>query len=224
MTTRRDVLIAPPAARWRLVCLAGAALFVVLALASAGWTMLPGDAPLRDAVLALASPTLVAGAHAVNHLGSWRGLLPVMVALLALSREARRRWWLWCGVLVLTSGLETLFKHLVARARPEEHSMGFPSGHASAVAAAGVLVIYLALRQSGARRLRIAVPAVAVAAILLVGLARIVLRAHWPSDVVGGWALGTACAAAAAAWDAARDREPLVAPSGRGQPVTPASG
>jgi zinc transport system substrate-binding protein len=37
-----------------------------------------------------------------------------------------------------------------------------------------------------------------------VGLARIVLHAHWPVDVIAGFALGCACAAGAAWWDAAR--------------------
>jgi membrane-associated phospholipid phosphatase len=38
---------------------------------------------------------------------------------------------------------------------------------------------------------------IAIAMIVLVGVARIMLRAHWPSDVVGGFALGLALASAA---------------------------
>jgi membrane-associated phospholipid phosphatase len=38
----------------------------------------------------------------------------------------------------------------------------------------------------------------AVAGIVLVGMARVILRAHWPSDALGGIALGLALAAAAA--------------------------
>jgi membrane-associated phospholipid phosphatase len=42
------------------------------------------------------------------------------------------------------------------------------------------------------------VRALAVAAIVLVALARVLLRAHWPSDAVAGIALGLALASAAA--------------------------
>jgi undecaprenyl-diphosphatase len=52
---------------------------------------------------------------------------------------------------------------------------------------------------------RITLQALAIAMALLVGWARIVLRAHWPTDVLGGVLLGIACAAAAAWWIATRD-------------------
>jgi membrane-associated phospholipid phosphatase len=42
--------------------------------------------------------------------------------------------------------------------------------------------------------------------IVLVALARVVLRAHWPSDSLGGIALGLALASAAAAIAAAQRR------------------
>jgi membrane-associated phospholipid phosphatase len=42
------------------------------------------------------------------------------------------------------------------------------------------------------------VRALAVVMILLVGMARVILRAHWPSDVLGGLTLGLALAAIAA--------------------------
>jgi membrane-associated phospholipid phosphatase len=83
---------------------------------------------------------------------------------------------------------EGLLKIAIGRARPEEASMGFPSGHATAAAAFFGAVIYLAgsLRPPA----RVAVRTVSVVLIVLVALARIVLRAHWPVDTLAGIALG----------------------------------
>ena len=58
----------------------------------------------------------------------------------------------------------------------------------------------LAAQIQKARRTGLTV--VVVVMVVLVGLARLVLHAHWPSDVLGGLLLGSSCAAAGAWWDA----------------------
>src|SRR5438067_13749044 len=86
----------------------------------------------------------------------------------------------------------SLLKIPVSRARPDAPAFGFPSGPATAAAAFFGAVLYLASSlPSGRRRL---VRGIAVVCMILVGLARVVLRAHWPSDVLGGIALGLALA------------------------------
>jgi undecaprenyl-diphosphatase len=84
-------------------------------------------------------------------------------------------------------------------------SPAFPSGHATDaagffLAAAFVLAITIAHR----RRIQLLVVAAGVVLAALVGVSRLVLGVHWPSDVVAGWALGTAIAIAAVviAWSA----------------------
>ena len=90
-----------------------------------------------------------------------------------------------------------------ARARPPSvdwasgaQGFAFPSGHAT-TATAGYLV--LAVLISGllpSARRRNAVRGAGIAVAFLVGASRIVLAVHWPTDVIAGWALGTAVAAA----------------------------
>lgn len=174
--------------------------FATLAIAAALLGRLPADSAVRDAVLSVASPLVLTVAHVVNYAGTWVVLLPATLLLLALVPRARGRWWLWAALMIAAPTAETSIKRLVARPRPEAASMGFPSGHETAAAAFCGAAIYLA----GALppRARRAARGAAVIALVLVGLARVLLRAHWPSDVLGGAALGLALASAAAFADA----------------------
>ena len=171
-------------------------LFLALAGLAAAVGVLPTDAAVRDAVLTLAVPPVVGLMRVVNYAGDWRLLLPGTLALLLVFQRARARWWVWVGLMVAAPLAEGALKGVVGRLRPEGLSFGFPSGHATAAAAFFGALIYLAgtLPASACRAVR----ALAIVAIVLVATARVILRAHWPSDVVGGVALGLALAAAAA--------------------------
>ena len=189
--------------RWQVTCLVALAVFGALAVTAATAGILPGEREVRDALLVGATPAVVLASRIVNPGGSWHALLPAMLLLFALSPDARRRWWLWSAALVAGGLVETSLKAALARARPEDVSAGFPSGHATAAAAFAVVVVYLVGRSALSRPQRLAVSAAVVAGAALVGLARIELRAHWPTDVVAGWALGAGLAASAAWWDLA---------------------
>jgi membrane-associated phospholipid phosphatase len=189
--------------RWQAACLAALALLAVLTVVAATVGVLPGDPELRSTLVALATPEVIALARIVNPGGSWVVLLPGMLAVFALSPDVRRRWWLWSAVFIGGALVEQALKTGVARARPEDLSAGFPSGHATSAAAFAVIVVYAASRSRLSPGVRAAICAAALTGGCLVGLARIELRAHWPSDVVAGWALGTALAAGAAWWSLA---------------------
>jgi membrane-associated phospholipid phosphatase len=157
--------------------------------------VVPADTALREAILRLASPAVVETMRLVNRAGDWRVLAPGMLLMFVAFPEARRRWWLWSALMVAAPIMEWTLKHVVQRTRPEDLSLGFPSGHSTAAAAFWGAVIFLA--DSLSPRLCRATRVLAVTMIVLVGLARVVLRAHWPSDVLGGIALGLALAAIA---------------------------
>jgi undecaprenyl-diphosphatase len=170
--------------------------FIALALAAFLAGALPADAAARDGLLGLASPMIVAAMRVITHMGHAWFLVPGMLLLLWLFPQARARWWVWVGMMLLAPIAEASLKALIGRPRPFDPSFGFPSGHATAAAAFFGAVIYLAgsLRPRARRIVRL----LAALAIVLVGLSRVMLRAHWPSDVLGGIALGLALASAAA--------------------------
>jgi undecaprenyl-diphosphatase len=150
----------------------------------------------------------------LSHGGRWPVLATATVALLAPSRASRRRWWLWCGVLVIAPLLGEAWQEVVSGPRPVGVALGVPSGHVTAVGTFSVVAISLAGLARLGRRWRRAVRVTVILAALAIGLARIVLGAHWPGDVAVGLALGAASATAAAWWDAARPPgRPRVPPS-----------
>ncbi|WP_082995798.1 phosphatase PAP2 family protein [Mycobacterium alsense] len=93
------------------------------------------------------------------------------------------------------SGLVTLAaKALVDRPRPETmlvvaDSSSFPSGHALEVTAATLALLAFLVPLMG-RALGRAAIAVAALNVLSVGIARVSLNVHYPSDVLAGWSLG----------------------------------
>ena len=100
---------------------------------------------------------------------------------------------------LLTAGaLAGVGKVLVARTRPPaqfrlipESDASFPSGHSTDSAALyltlGLIVAVVLLRRPLAR---VAMVAAAGLVAVGVGVSRLVLGVHWPTDVLAGWALG----------------------------------
>ena len=187
----------PPSLRLpRGVLIDAGVAFVVLTAAAFLVGTAGVDTTIRDALLVAASPGVVRVMRVVNVAGYWWFLLPATLLLFAVFDRARRTWWVWIALMIAAPIAEGLMKIAVGRSRPETLSYGFPSGHATAAAAYFGAWIYLA----GALRpkARTTVRVLAIVMMLAVGVARVMLRAHWPSDVLGGLALGLALASAAA--------------------------
>ncbi len=142
---------------------------------------------------------LVSVLRVVEHLFDTLGMtiITAVVALLLWVKKHRRAAVFTVLVMVLSTVLNRVLKLVVSRDRPDWQdltghftSMSFPSGHATAIAAfAGVLsmLAIMLLRRSGLRRFS---HVAATLLALVVGLDRILLGRHYPSDVIGGYLLG----------------------------------
>ena len=155
------------------------------------------DQQAFETIIGLATPGVVRVMKVVNYAGEKLVLIPAMVVLYVVFRRARRQWWIWAALMVAAPIAERLVKLAVGRARPMGEGFAFPSGHVTAAAAYFGTVFYLAGSLSSPA-LRVTIRAAALATIVLVALARIVLRAHWPSAPLAGAALGQALASTAA--------------------------
>ncbi|HMG55729.1 MAG TPA: phosphatase PAP2 family protein [Kofleriaceae bacterium] len=155
------------------------------------------DAEVELAVHRLDSAPCDAVMKAATLIGSNQVLLPVVVAITALAIHRRKR--ALAVILVIDTAVViaaySALKVMFSRERPrlfEEIALptgySFPSGHTmSAIGIYGVIAAVLCALYPRARA-----PVIAGAALLIacVGLSRIYLGVHWPSDVVGGLAGG----------------------------------
>ena len=137
---------------------------------------------------------------AITNLGG-RAVLFWLVTVSAATMLIRRNYQLTAYLVVTGFGalaLDPAVKLLVGRMRPmvptpvtTAPGFSFPSGHTlNATVFYGVmLLVFLPIIP---RRLRKLVTGLVVAIVLLVGISRVALGAHYPSDVAGGWLLGVA--------------------------------
>ena len=151
------------------------------------------DAPLLNMLHALATPTLNGFFVWVSKLGFAWGVIPLdVIVLLWLAARRRHRDTLFFGLAVIGSVvLNVVAKNYFARARPSlwlsitpESTYSFPSGHAMGSATLGIALILLFWRT----RWRWLVTPVALMFVLLVGVSRVYLGVHYPSDILAGWA------------------------------------
>lgn len=127
-------------------------------------------------------------------------LMLVSSALLWVSRHRYSVLLLWVGIAG-SGPLIYLLKGVFGRDRPQVfewrghytvESASFPSGHALGSLVAYVLLAYLIVRLQAGRRLRYLTITLATLVVVSIGLTRIYLGVHYPSDVLAGYALGLA--------------------------------
>lgn len=130
-------------------------------------------------------------------------VLTLLTVLMVVHLLLRREWStaVLVGVAAITgTTISNALKTIFDRPRPEltaiaEYGAGsFPSGHSTASA-----VIYLTLglmlaKAADKARMKVFYVLTAILLTVLVGLSRLYLGVHYPTDVMAGWAIGAAWA------------------------------
>lgn len=130
--------------------------------------------------------------------------LTLITILVAGFLLATRRFATAALVLAATTGgaiLSGVLKDIFLRARPDivphlvfVDTASFPSGHAMNSAIVFLTLGALLTRTQKRRAARLYLVAIAILLTLLVGISRVYLGVHWPSDVAAGWIVGAAWA------------------------------
>jgi len=162
-------------------------------------TVIARDASLSSAVIAWRTPTLTVLARGVTVTGGTL-VITILTTALVIALWRRRHAFAVSAVVAIGGGalMANLMKDRFGRARPPAEnaliplpeSLSFPSGHSMASLCLAGVLIYLTLRSGMLPASKAAIIAGLVVWAVAVGLSRVYLGVHWPSDVVASWLLG----------------------------------
>lgn len=100
--------------------------------------------------------------------------------------------------LILSVLFNQVIKHIICRARPDhlrlvtEKGYSFPSGHSMIAVFLYGTLMYILIKGTDNKKLKILYAVLFTIIILLIGLSRIYVGVHYPSDVLGGYLLSVA--------------------------------
>jgi undecaprenyl-diphosphatase len=184
-------------------------LLLMAAVCLSGQLYFAWDLAVSRAVQSIHWPGMEALMHGVSLAGDQvlgSSVLVAAACLVLLALRARREAAALLGVVVIGQVLKIGIKQLVRRPRPSpdlvqvlilaDEKYSFPSGHTVHYVVFLGFLWFLVLTRLNTPALRCPLLIVFGGMVLLVGLARIYLGAHWLSDVVGGYLLGGAVLAA----------------------------
>ena len=120
--------------------------------------------------------------------------IPVIIITLVLmiTLTSRKEVFLIGSNTILTVGSNQILKHIICRPRPNhlrlivENGYSFPSGHAMISICLYGLLIYLVNKKIKNKLLKIILTILLIILILGIGISRIYVGVHYPSDVLGG--------------------------------------
>jgi membrane-associated phospholipid phosphatase len=181
---------------------AAAGFALLLAYAGVGPTPTAVDRNVQSAIIDQRGRVLTALARTLTFCGSSPELYVALLVGIAVTwrrSPGGRPVLAVCCLLWFVAGqlVRTGLNQWIARPRPPEalHLTGaagfaFPSGHTTSATMAYGIAVLLVATYAKRRRTVVITAVVAVLAAVGVGLSRVYLGVHWPTDVAAGWALG----------------------------------
>ena len=176
----------------------GVLVTLTLYLLAWAYPTFPGDEDALMRLQSLRSGFLDDTAIWFANLGLPWVFMPAVVALVGCLFLARR----YADIVMIIGGLAVIgigqgLKTLVDRPRPDYYfvetlpsGLSFPSGHSLLAVIMGGVLIYLVGRWVRPLLLRRAIQTGLVLMVIMMGVSRVYLGAHWPSDVIGAYVFG----------------------------------
>lgn len=155
------------------------------------------DTAIPQIIYSLRNPFLTIVMQVITFLGSDILLLfSSLISIFLVLRKHKREGLLFIFVLGMTALVNIFLKSVIQRPRPTTDpliitsSYSFPSGHAMNSFVFYTLVAYFVYHFTKKKRLSAIISTFSLLLIALIGLSRVYLGVHYPTDVLGGYTAG----------------------------------
>jgi undecaprenyl-diphosphatase len=158
------------------------------------------DNRITDAIRSISSNELTKWMKGFTAIGSGIYIICIIVIMTAVLAVIgyRRELLFFIGVIGCSSLLNLALKTIFHRARPDIHRIidasgfSFPSGHSMAAFTLYGIMIYFLWKHIHNIWIRTCVIFLGIMIVLMIGISRIYLGVHYPSDVIGGYLISAA--------------------------------
>lgn len=178
-----------------IVCIISFILFIIVTILVLTNTISLFDDKIYNLVLNLRDNNFIdIFLKTITRLGN---TLPTMIIVILLVKFLKKE---YKYLLIISEGTtlitNQILKHIIQRARPPlaerlivQNGYSYPSGHSMMALCLYGVLIYIIYKEIKNKKLKILLILLFTSLILLIGLSRIYVRVHYPSDVVGGFSL-----------------------------------
>ncbi|WP_291726335.1 phosphatase PAP2 family protein [Bernardetia sp.] len=157
------------------------------------------DKQIADYIISFRTPVLTKYFTFITHIGDRNGYLIALALFTLITYLAFKKWKYVIqitSVLLISSASNIMLKRFIDRARPDiEHlvsvtTLSYPSGHAMSAMAFYGFLIYLVSTFKMNIFFKTSLIVVFILIILSIGISRIYLGVHFPTDIAGGYVAG----------------------------------
>lgn len=183
------------------ILIAGCALicFALIAYFVSKDSVIMFDTIIRQWFYDLRNPFLNGIMIFITYLGNWQSVVLLCLVLLIIKKTRKSIGLTVSVTAIISTVLYKIIKEIFKRARPDvavriikQGGYSFPSGHSFNCIVIYGLLIYLIGRYCKNKKTANILTALISILIFLIGISRIYVGVHFPTDVLGGWSLGIA--------------------------------
>lgn len=153
------------------------------------------DDSIYDFIISLRNKPLDLILKTITRLGDTLVIIIIVVATLIFLNKKDRV--ILGSSTIITATLNQAIKHILQRPRPDhlrlikQGGFSYPSGHSMIAVCVYGIMIYLINKKVQNKKLKIALSVLLTLLIITIGISRIYVGVHYPSDVLGGFILST---------------------------------